>query len=271
MASSADVKKFADQMITDHTGVNKSAVDLVTKLKVTPEDNPTSQSLKAGGEKNVANLKTLKGAAFDKAYIDHEVAYHQAGARRRRQDPHPERHECGAEGAAREGPAGIRRAPRARQARPGVAREVAGRGSPVTITAAMNASCRRLVCVAAVLGLVVSARMGTRFRARRPDARQRKTHTVTIEGTSFQPGQLTVAAGDTVVWINKDPFPHTATSKAGAFDSGKHRAGQVLEAHDREEGRVRIHLHPAPHDEGAVDGEVSRQPRPLSRKSASRS
>jgi putative membrane protein len=64
-------------MVTDHTGVNKSAVDLVTKLKVTPEDNPTSQSLKAGGEKNVAALKKLKGAAFDKAYVDHEVAYHQ--------------------------------------------------------------------------------------------------------------------------------------------------------------------------------------------------
>ena len=78
MGSNADVKKFADQMITDHTGVNKSAVDLVTKLKVTPEDNPTSQSLKAGGDKNLANLKTLKGAAFDKAYIDNEVAYHQA-------------------------------------------------------------------------------------------------------------------------------------------------------------------------------------------------
>jgi len=78
MASNAEVKKFADQMITDHTGVNKSAVDLVTKLKVTPEDNPTSQSLKAGGEKNLSNLKTLKGATFDKAYIDNEVAYHQA-------------------------------------------------------------------------------------------------------------------------------------------------------------------------------------------------
>jgi putative membrane protein len=77
MSSGADVKKFAEQMITDHTGVNKQAVELVTKLNVTPEDNPTSQRLKAGGEKNVANLKTLKGAAFDKAYIDHEVAYHQ--------------------------------------------------------------------------------------------------------------------------------------------------------------------------------------------------
>ena len=75
-ASSPEVKAFAELMVTDHTGVNKSAVDLVTRLKVTPEDNPTSQSLKAGGEKNVASLKVLKGAAFDKAYVDHEVAYH---------------------------------------------------------------------------------------------------------------------------------------------------------------------------------------------------
>ena len=49
-------------------------------------------------------------------------------------------------------------------------------------------------------------------------SRQAKAHTVTIEGTSFQP-ELSVASGDTVVWINKDPFPHTATSSAGAFDS----------------------------------------------------
>ena len=76
-AANAEVKKFAQRMVTDHTGVNKSATELVTKLKVTPEDNPTSQSLKTGGEKNLANLKTLKGAAFDKAYIDHEVAYHE--------------------------------------------------------------------------------------------------------------------------------------------------------------------------------------------------
>jgi len=34
--------------------------------------------LKAGGDKNLANLKKLKGAEFDKAYIDNEVTYHQA-------------------------------------------------------------------------------------------------------------------------------------------------------------------------------------------------
>ena len=75
--SNADVKAFGKQMVTDHTGVNKQAVALANKLKVTPEDNPTSRSLKSGGEKNLADLKKLKGAAFDKAYIDHEVVYHQ--------------------------------------------------------------------------------------------------------------------------------------------------------------------------------------------------
>jgi len=76
-ATHKDVKAFGKMMVTDHTGVNKSATDLVTKLKVKPEDNPTAQSLKKGGQENVAHLKTLKGDAFDKAYIEHEVAYHQ--------------------------------------------------------------------------------------------------------------------------------------------------------------------------------------------------
>jgi putative membrane protein len=74
---SKDVRAFGKQMVTDHTGVNKQAVALAKKLNVTPEDNPTSQSLKKGGEDNLKNLKGLKGAAFDKAYIDHEVAYHE--------------------------------------------------------------------------------------------------------------------------------------------------------------------------------------------------
>jgi putative membrane protein len=74
---SKDVRAFGKQMVTDHSGVNKQAVALVKKLKVTPEDNPTSQSLKKGGEDNLATLKGLKGTAFDKAYIDHEVTYHE--------------------------------------------------------------------------------------------------------------------------------------------------------------------------------------------------
>jgi putative membrane protein len=78
MAAGAAVKSFAELMVGDHTGVNKSATELAAKLKLVPQDNPTSQSLKSGGEKNIAKLKTLKGATFDKAYIDNEVAYHAA-------------------------------------------------------------------------------------------------------------------------------------------------------------------------------------------------
>jgi putative membrane protein len=77
-ATNPEVKKFGQTMASDHTGVNKQAGDLAAKLKVTPADNPTSQSLKADGDKNVAALKGLSGAAFDKAYIDNEVTYHQA-------------------------------------------------------------------------------------------------------------------------------------------------------------------------------------------------
>lgn len=76
-SSNAEVQKFAQTMVTDHTAVNKSAVDLVTKLKVSPQENDTSRALKADGEKSLTALRSLKGKAFDKAYVDREVAYHQ--------------------------------------------------------------------------------------------------------------------------------------------------------------------------------------------------
>src|SRR5690349_14170040 len=73
-----EVSQFAQQMITDHTAVNKQAGALAKKLGVTPADSDTSKGLKAGAADNIKNLKGLKGAAFDKAYVDHEVVYHQA-------------------------------------------------------------------------------------------------------------------------------------------------------------------------------------------------
>lgn len=78
MASNKEVKAFASQMVADHTGVNQQAGALVKKLNVTPEDSDVSKSLKKGGDENIAKLTQLKGKAFDKAYVDHEVAYHQA-------------------------------------------------------------------------------------------------------------------------------------------------------------------------------------------------
>lgn len=75
---SKDVKQFAQMMVTDHSAVNRQAVALVHKLKVNPENSPTSADLQQGGRDNLAKLKTLRGPAFDRAYVDHEVAYHEA-------------------------------------------------------------------------------------------------------------------------------------------------------------------------------------------------
>ena len=75
--SSKDVKAFAEDMLRDHEAVNKQALDLVNKLKVTPEDNDTSKSLTKNADAKRAELAKLSGKAFDKAYIDNEVAYHK--------------------------------------------------------------------------------------------------------------------------------------------------------------------------------------------------
>ena len=73
----------------------------------------------------------------------------------------------------------------------------------------------RVRIAVALVAAVVSLFAGPGFIAGAAPA----THTVVIEGTRFEPTTLTIKAGDTVVWINKDPFPHTATAQTGGFDS----------------------------------------------------
>ncbi|MEI9405526.1 DUF4142 domain-containing protein [Mesorhizobium argentiipisi] len=72
-----EVVDFAKDMERDHEAVNKQALDLVKKLKVTPENNDTSKALAKAAKEERAKLAKLNGAAFDKAYIDNEVAYHK--------------------------------------------------------------------------------------------------------------------------------------------------------------------------------------------------
>lgn len=72
-----EVCAFADDMVRDHTAVNKQALALVDKLKVKPEDNATSQALTKQAEAKRTELAKLEGSAFDKAYVDNEVAYHR--------------------------------------------------------------------------------------------------------------------------------------------------------------------------------------------------
>ena len=71
------VTGFAQSMVADHQAVNEQALELVKKLGVTPEDNATSQALAGAAEEKRAELAALDGAAFDRAYVDNEVAFHK--------------------------------------------------------------------------------------------------------------------------------------------------------------------------------------------------
>ena len=80
----------------------------------------------------------------------------------------------------------------------------------------MNSISYRTVAFFAAALALLCLSMGPSAAA---DAPKAATHTVAIDGTDFQPALLTVKVGDSVTWVNKDPFPHTATSIAGGFDS----------------------------------------------------
>jgi len=77
-AQSDEVKAFAQTMLDDHTGVNRQAAALATKLKVTPATNDVSTSLQKGAADARAKLEKLRGSAFDRAYMTREVEYHKA-------------------------------------------------------------------------------------------------------------------------------------------------------------------------------------------------
>jgi putative membrane protein len=74
----SEVKQFAEQMVNDHTAGKNEALALAKKLGVKPEKSAVSKSLEDGAAKAKKQLEHAKGAAFDKAYIDIEVGYHQA-------------------------------------------------------------------------------------------------------------------------------------------------------------------------------------------------
>ncbi len=75
---SAAVKDFGQTMIIDHTAMNTQAADLAKKLNLTPADNDVSRQLQQDADKAHRELGKKRGAEFDRAYIDREVAYHQA-------------------------------------------------------------------------------------------------------------------------------------------------------------------------------------------------
>lgn len=77
-ASNPAVKDFGQTMARDHRAVNEQASALVAKLGVTPQESEVSRKLRADGTAFQQELKAKSGAEFDRAYVAHEVAYHQA-------------------------------------------------------------------------------------------------------------------------------------------------------------------------------------------------
>lgn len=76
--TSADVKSFAKMMMGEHHALRQAGQQLAKKLNVTPQAPPNDQSeTQARTEMDSLNAMA-KGKAWDKAYIDYEVTYHQA-------------------------------------------------------------------------------------------------------------------------------------------------------------------------------------------------
>ena len=100
---------------------------------------------------------------------------------------------------------------------------------------ARRVSCRGLLRVAAAAGLLVTVGTSVKVPAAATGAPRVKTHTVVIEGTSFQPARLTIAAGDTVVWINKASVSPYRDVDIRRLRFRQHRAGEVLEVQVCEE------------------------------------
>jgi len=76
-AQRADVRKFAERMLTDHNGVNALMTDLLRKLDLAPADNEASLDLRDESANKRDIMRELSGFAFDSTYIENEVSYHR--------------------------------------------------------------------------------------------------------------------------------------------------------------------------------------------------
>ena len=76
ISDNPEVRSFANTMVSDHTAVNDAALALLKKLNAQPQDNATSQTLSKQAAYKRDELAALRGAAFDRAYAENELAYH---------------------------------------------------------------------------------------------------------------------------------------------------------------------------------------------------
>lgn len=95
----------------------------------------------------------------------------------------------------------------------------------------MNNGDRMVVTTAAILvaiGALASSGLSAEETAGQPVPPAARAHVVEMRGFEFIPAEMTVAIGDTILWINRDPVPHTATARDSSWDSGRIEAGDSL-------------------------------------------
>jgi plastocyanin len=90
---------------------------------------------------------------------------------------------------------------------------------------------QRCVLRAALISALLLCGASTGFGDEKP-----VVHSVLIEGTSFNTQSLTVRRGDSIVWKNNDPFPHTVTARKLQFDSHILAAGRSWKYTAKERG-----------------------------------
>ena len=195
-------------MERDHAAVNKQALALVKKLKVTPEDNATSQALTKQAAAKRAELAKLSGPAFDKAYVDNEVAYHKTvnGALETQLIPLLQQWRAQEPAADRPEDLPWPRAARCNDRRQAEVGEAAMYAATDSILAAL------ILCG----WLSVPAHAAT--------------IQITIDKLVYAPAEVSAKVGDTVEWVNKDILAHTATARNGDWEVmiGPNKTGQVV-------------------------------------------
>src|SRR5215813_11383301 len=203
------VRDFAQQMIADHSSVQKSVNELAAKLNVAPEDSETSDSLKAQAQQMTQKLQGLKGKQFDKAYIDNEVAYHHAVINATKNVLIPSAQNAELKSALQ--------------------------GAVPLFEGHLQHAQQVQSALGASNGPKSHASGGQAWNsegtARKSLSATRDVVTVVIREFKFDPVTVTVHQGDTVEWMNHDNVPHTATEdvegKKPAFDSGNINTGMA--------------------------------------------
>ena len=197
-ASSKDVKAFAEDMVRDHEAVNKQALDLVKKLKVTPEDNDTSKTLSKQAADKLAELGKTEGRRLRQGLCRQRGCLPQGRQRRAGDAVDPLGWQRRTEEPAANRPEDFSGPPAARRTR----------RRRVEVRKIDMQPGRRLfnaTATALILGAIAVPA-------------QAATIQIVMENLVMSPADATAKVGDTIEWINKDIFAHTATARNGDFD-----------------------------------------------------